>query len=47
MLIDVPLRVLQISLCVPTEDGIDVYSSTQYGDAVQAAVASFLGQPSS
>ncbi|XP_076461928.1 uncharacterized protein LOC143294357 [Babylonia areolata] len=34
----------QISLCVPSEDGVDLYCSTQYGDMVQANVASFLGQ---
>ncbi|KAL8593330.1 hypothetical protein ACOMHN_009983 [Nucella lapillus] len=35
----------QRSVCVPTEDGMDVYSSTQYADGVQAAVAGFIGQP--
>ena len=37
---------VQISLCVPSEDGLEVYSATHYSDAVQAAVAAILGKPS-
>lgn len=32
----------QICLCVPNEDGMDVYSSTQHMDSVQVAVAGNL-----
>ncbi|KAK7111653.1 xanthine dehydrogenase-like [Littorina saxatilis] len=34
----------QVSLCVPSEDGVDLYSSTQNLDQVQAAVATVLGK---
>ncbi|ODM88520.1 putative aldehyde oxidase-like protein, partial [Orchesella cincta] len=35
----------QICICVPNEDGMDVYSGTQHMDAVQAAVAGCLNVP--
>lgn len=34
-----------VAICVPIEDGIDVYSSTQWIDAVQIAVADVLNIP--
>ncbi len=35
----------QIALCVPREDGMDVFSATQWMDLTQAVVASTLGMP--
>jgi len=35
----------QITLCAPTEDGMDVFSATQWMDLTQAVVASTLGIP--
>jgi len=32
-----------ICICFPKEDGMDVYTSTQWLDATQAAVAACLG----
>ncbi|KAK3581553.1 hypothetical protein CHS0354_031893 [Potamilus streckersoni] len=33
----------QISICVPTEDGMDVHSSTQWIDGVQTAISQITG----
>jgi xanthine dehydrogenase/oxidase len=33
----------QLCLCVPKEDGIDVFSSTQWADFANASVAQALG----
>ncbi|KAK3793082.1 hypothetical protein RRG08_038587 [Elysia crispata] len=35
----------QVAVCVPTEDGMDIYSATQAADMVQRAVAQMLGKP--
>ncbi len=35
----------QVSLCVPVEDGFQLYSSTQCPPVLQAAVANVLGIP--
>lgn len=35
----------QISICVPTEDGIKVYASSQWIDFAQKSVAQVLGIP--
>ncbi|XP_048729395.2 xanthine dehydrogenase-like isoform X2 [Ostrea edulis] len=37
----------QISICNPTEDGFEVYSSTQWVDGTQKAIAMVLGVPDS
>ena len=35
----------QVSLAVPSEDGIDLYSSTQYSDMCHHAAAQIIGKP--
>uniref|UniRef100_A0A0B7AUW5 FAD-binding PCMH-type domain-containing protein n=1 Tax=Arion vulgaris TaxID=1028688 RepID=A0A0B7AUW5_9EUPU len=35
----------QVALCVPSEDGIDIYSATQAGDMLQRSVSQVLGKP--
>lgn len=35
----------QIAICHPKEDGMDVYSSTQWVDLIQASVAAALNIP--
>lgn len=34
-----------VTLCVPKEGGMDVYSATQWMDQIQAAIAQMLGAP--
>ena len=31
-----------VTVCIPTEDGIDVHCATQYQDSVQTAIAECL-----
>ncbi|BFZ03639.1 hypothetical protein BsWGS_06678 [Bradybaena similaris] len=35
----------QVALCVPTEDGLDMFSATQCADLLQGSVAQVLGKP--
>jgi xanthine dehydrogenase/oxidase len=35
----------QTCICIPTEDGMDVYASTQYPDGVQRGISLCLGIP--
>jgi xanthine dehydrogenase/oxidase len=35
----------QSCICIPKEDGMDVYCSTQYPDNVQATIAAVIGIP--
>ncbi|KAL3841843.1 hypothetical protein ACJMK2_019942 [Sinanodonta woodiana] len=37
----------QISICIPTEDGMDVHSSTQWIDGVQTAISQITGMQKS
>ncbi len=37
----------QVALCVPIEDGMDIYSATQWIDATQMAIADVLNVPNS
>ena len=41
------LIMLQISICRPTEDGMDVEASTQWLDLTQQSTAMVLGVPES
>lgn len=36
----------QTCICIPREDGIDVYAATQFTNGVQGAISAVLGIPS-